>query len=248
MVLAHFVEIMGIPFISTTMDSLIEQLDERLEAEKQTFLVTANPEILMAADRDQKYYKTIQSADFVIPDGIGILVGAKILGNSIAERLPGFDLTLGLFKLAAQKGYKIFMLGAQESTLKTAVQKVQDWHPGIQIVGYQHGYTDVNAPEVIEAIREADPDIVLVGLGFPKQEYWIDTHKATFKKGLFIGVGGSFDGIAGNMKRAPEIWRRLNVEWLYRLIQQPSRWRRMLALPAFVLKMGGQRLGKKPKR
>jgi len=228
------VGILGIPFLSTDMNGLVNMLDKRLEEKKKTFLVTANPEILMYAKNHPDYDKTLKKADFVIPDGIGVVIGSRILGDPIPERLAGFDLVFRLFELAEKKGYTLYFLGARPDVIAGAAERVTTQFPRIKIVGFHHGYFDMEDTSVIEDIKSKAPDILLVGLGFPKQEEWIDRYGMQLDKGLMIGVGGTFDGITGRVKRAPEIWRKLNVEWLYRLIQQPSRWRRMLALPQFM--------------
>lgn len=236
-----FVKVMGIPFLSTKMNTLVDLLEQRMGQKKKTFLVTANPEIVMQTQKDDGYCKKVESANYVIPDGVGILLGAKIMGTPIPNRLAGFDLMLELFQLSAQKGYKIYLLGAEEDVLEDAVRLSIDKYPGIQIVGYRHGFCNVDDPALVEDMKACEPDMIFVGLGCPKQEDWIDQHLEQFDKGLFIGVGGSFDVLAGRVKRAPMFWQRLKLEWLYRLIQRPSRWRRMMAIPHFVLKIIKQR-------
>lgn len=228
-----YVRVMDVPFLSTRMANLVALMDERLMKKEKTFVVTANPEIVMAARNDAQYYQTLQEAHYVIPDGIGIVLGARLLGTPIVERLAGFDLMIHLLKLSSEKGYRVFMLGAEEKVIEEAVKRVKATYPNLELAGYHHGYISLEDDSVVQAIKATEPDIVLVGLGFPKQEYWIQTYMPQFNKGLFIGVGGSFDVLAGKAKRAPLIWQKLKIEWLHRLLQNPSRWRRMLALPAF---------------
>lgn len=228
------ITILDVPFISTTMSNLIDVLDERLEAKRKTFLVTANPEILMYAKKNPSYQNTLKRADYVIPDGIGVVIGSKLLGKPIQERLAGYDLVQELLKLSSKKGYKLYFLGAHPDVIGEAVHQVELKFPAINIVGYHHGYFDIVDEEIIKDIKIKAPDILLVGLGFPKQEQWIERYQSELQKGLMIGVGGTFDGLAGKLKRAPEIWIKLNIEWLHRLLKQPSRWRRMLAIPHFM--------------
>jgi N-acetylglucosaminyldiphosphoundecaprenol N-acetyl-beta-D-mannosaminyltransferase len=229
------VDVLGISFINTDMDGLVQMLDGRLSRGEKTFVVTANPEIVMHALKDPDYFSVLKQADVVTPDGIGIVIGAKLLGTPIQERLTGYDLMWRLFQLSAEKGYKVYFLGAAPDVIEEAARRAVEAVPGLRLVGYHHGYFDVDDRCVIEEIKEREPDILLVGLGFPKQEKWIERFGPELKKGLMIGVGGSFDVLAGKVKRAPLLWRKLYLEWLYRLIQQPSRWRRMLALPRFLV-------------
>lgn len=229
--------IMGLPFINTDMSTLVDSLDERISAGIQTFLVTANPEIVMYGEEHPTYKNTLQSADVIIPDGIGIVLAAKMLRRPLQERLAGFDLMQHLLELAATKGYTIYCLGAKQSVIEQAIAHIAANHEHIHIAGYHHGYIDLDDEGIIEDIKATQPDIIFVGLGFPKQEQWIERYRNTYHKGLFIGVGGSFDVLAGEVKRAPKIWRNMNAEWLYRLFRYPSRWRRMLMLPKFLLRI-----------
>lgn len=239
------VKIMDVPFVNTNMQSLVDILDERLSRSEQTFLVTANPEIMMYAQKDPDYLHILKCADVVIPDGIGIIIGAKILGTPIRERLAGYDLMLELLRLCAEQQYSVYFLGAKSEVLEVALRKVQESYPSLPIAGHHHGYFDMDDDSVIQEVQSAEPDVILVGLGYPKQERWIEKYHSSLNKGLFIGVGGSFDGLAGKTKRAPAFWQKFNLEWLYRLAQDPSRWRRMMVLPGFVLRaMKARWLGK----
>lgn len=240
------VDILGVPFLNGTMDQLVELLDHRLAHQTPTFMVTANPEIMMYALKNPSYYQLLQDADIVIPDGIGIVIGSKMLGTPIQERLAGYDLTLCLFDLAAKKGYKVYFLGAKPEVVEEAAKKMKDRYTSLDIVGYHHGYFHPDDESIIADIKRTSPDIILVGLGYPKQEQWIDRYRKRLAKGLMIGVGGTFDGLAGVVPRAPKIWRKLNLEWFYRLIQQPTRWKRMLVIPAFIARVWWERGKKSP--
>ncbi|TCP26008.1 N-acetylglucosaminyldiphosphoundecaprenol N-acetyl-beta-D-mannosaminyltransferase [Scopulibacillus darangshiensis] len=227
---------MGIHFINATMDELQMVLEDRIDRGEKSFVVTANPEILMYSEKDQEYRGILESATMVTPDGAGIILAGKILGKPLKERLAGYDLFLRLLTASAKKGYKVYFLGAQRDVLETAIANAKNEYPGLNVAGYHDGYFQDDS-SIVNDLKKLKPDIVFVGLGFPKQEKWINLHLSEMEKGLFIGLGGSFDGLAGKMKRAPEVWQKMNIEWLHRLIQQPSRWRRMLALPVFVGKI-----------
>jgi N-acetylglucosaminyldiphosphoundecaprenol N-acetyl-beta-D-mannosaminyltransferase len=235
-------EVLGLPFIDATMSELVKELRHRIDASEKTFVVTANPEIVMYSRQDKMYEQILRNADMLIPDGIGIIIASKVLGSPLQERLTGFDLMQNLLQLSHRSGYSIYCLGAEEEVIRKAVECIRAAYPNVNIVGYHHGFFDWNDSSLVKTIKAKNPDIVLVGLGFPRQEQWISQHLPYFQKGIFIGVGGSFDVWAGKVQRAPEVWQKWNVEWLYRLLQQPSRWRRMLALPRFMVKVMQQRL------
>ena len=227
--------IMGIDFVNTTMSRFLsDSIEPRLQQEKQTFVVTANPEIVMQTRKDSAYKGAIQSSDYVVPDGIGIIKAASWLKEPLQERIAGFDLTLELLQIANDKGYACYFLGATEEVNAIAVQRVCEEYPNIPIAGRKHGFFDFSDEEIAREIAGTNPDIVFVALGLPRQELWIKQYKRYFDKGLFIGVGGSFDVLAGKVNRAPEIWIKLNLEWFYRLLKQPSRWKRILKIFQFM--------------
>ena len=231
------VEIQNIPFANYSMAEFLQILEKRLVDEQKTFVVTANPEIVMYANKDKQYYKALAKADFIVPDGIGVVIASKILKNPLKERVAGFDLMGNLLKLAAKKNLRVYFLGAKEKTVEKTVNNIQKTHPGLQIVGYHHGYFDIDDEKIATTIAELKPDLVFVALGYPKQEFWIERYLHRFDKGIFMGVGGSFDIWAGEAKRAPDLWIKLHLEWLYRIIQEPKRIKRMSALPRFMLRV-----------
>lgn len=233
-----FVEILTIPFIDSNMDEFMNgMIYPRLMNQEKTFVVTANPEIVEYANEHQDYKDIIISADYITPDGVGIIMASKWLNQPLQERITGFDLMNQLFRVADEKALKVYLLGAEENVIEAAALKVKELYPGLELVGYNHGYIDIKDDTLPKSIAELEPDIILTALGFPRQEKWVSRHYALFNKGLFMGVGGSFDVLAGKVNRAPVFWQKMRLEWLYRLIQQPSRWKRMLALPRFVLKV-----------
>ncbi|CAH0155647.1 WecB/TagA/CpsF family glycosyltransferase [Peribacillus sp. NPDC101481] len=233
-----FVEILSIPFIDSNMDEFMNgMIYPRLMNQEKTFVVTANPEIVEYANEHQDYKDIILSADYITPDGVGIIMASKWLNQPLQERITGFDLMNELFRVADERALKVYMLGAEENVIEAAALKVKELYPGLELVGYNHGYIDIKDDTLPKSIAELEPDIILTALGFPRQEKWVSRHYALFNKGLFMGVGGSFDVLAGKVNRAPVFWQKMRLEWLYRLIQQPSRWKRMLALPRFVLKV-----------
>lgn len=230
----EFILILGFPFIKITRRKFVDLLQSRIEAEKRTFVVTGNPEIVMQSLQDKDYENDIRKANYITADGIGIVKASKLRGNPLPERVSGYDIMLDLFSLSQKKNYKVFLLGATEPVLQATVERVRKLYPGINITGQRNGYFDWQDPSVVQDIKKADADMVFVALGCPLQEKWISQHIDSFDKGVFMGIGGGFDVLAGKVKRAPENWQKMNLEWFYRLVKQPSRWRRMKYLPQFA--------------
>ncbi|WP_284139021.1 WecB/TagA/CpsF family glycosyltransferase [Virgibacillus sp. LDC-1] len=232
------VSIMDIQFINMTKkDFLHHQLYPRLNRQQKCFVVTANPEIVMQGRAQRSYKEVLQSADFVTPDGAGILLAAKYLKQPLQERIAGYDLMLDLLNFAHVQGLRCYFLGGKDYVNEKMVLEVEKQFPNINIVGHQHGYTDINDPMLIDDMRKAAPDLVFVALGMPRQEQWIAHHIDAFQKGLFIGVGGSFDTFVGEVKRAPQKWINLNLEWLYRIIKQPFRIKRIGKAFEFIFRI-----------
>ncbi|MFB6468923.1 WecB/TagA/CpsF family glycosyltransferase [Cytobacillus sp. Hz8] len=237
------VDILGIPFVSTSFQQMASLLSQKIEKKEKTFIVTANPEIVMYTQEDAEYEKYVQLANYVVPDGNGILLAGKILHTPLEERITGYDLTVELLTKGNQCGWKLYLLGGREEVNQKAVANIKKTYPNIEVVGHHNGFFDWKDDAIQTEILHTKPDLVLVALGMPKQEKWIAENIANFSQGIFIGVGGSIDVLAGEVKRAPLFWQRLKIEWLYRLLKQPSRWRRMLALPRFVIKVFKHRFG-----
>ena len=231
------IKIQNINFSNYSMVEFLKIFESRIDKEEKTFVVTANPEIVEYANKEHNYYETLSKADYITPDGIGVVIASKILKSPLKERVAGYDLMSELLNIAEMKGKKVYLLGAKDGTLEKTYQNIKKKFPELNIVGRHHGYIDISDEELVQSIVELQPDLIFVALGFPKQEYWIERHIDKFQKGLFMGVGGSFDVWAGEVKRAPEVWIKLNLEWLYRLIKQPTRFKRMLVLPQFLFKV-----------
>ncbi|ASK62140.1 glycosyltransferase [Virgibacillus phasianinus] len=231
------VTIMGVPFIHTDQKSFISLLDNRIQLHEKTFVVTANPEVVMMANEDMAFMDLIHQATYITADGIGIVKAAQLLNKPLPGRVTGYDTMIGLLGKANEKQYKIFLLGAKKETLQMAENRIANDYPGIKIVGSHDGYFDWHNNDIAERIADVKPDITFVALGVPRQEKWISENLSGFDRGLFIGVGGSLDAIAGTVPRAPVIWQKLNLEWLYRIAKQPSRWKRAMALPRFAIQI-----------
>lgn len=202
-------------------------------------VVTLNSEMVMLAERTPAFAEVIHRADLVIPDGSGVILYLKLHGIR-ARRLPGIEFAEALLRQAnlSPVPKRVFFYGAAEGIAKTVAERWQRECPHLQIVGVQSGYHDAETEAaLLEKLKQEQPDIILVALGVPRQEYWIDRHRHICPEAIWVGVGGSFDIWAGVKKRAPKLFQKLHLEWLYRLYQEPWRWRRMLALPQFAWKV-----------
>jgi N-acetylglucosaminyldiphosphoundecaprenol N-acetyl-beta-D-mannosaminyltransferase len=219
-----------------TRSQLMTQLYSQVINSKKTFLVTANPEIVYYAEKNPVYQHILSRANFVIADGYGVILASKIIGTPLPERIPGLEVMSELLAKGNSHGWSAYFLGAKSDVLEKAISNIKTSYPNLIIAGYRDGYF-TNSADIQNEIKNFKPDLVFVALGFPKQEEWIYENYTEMEKGLFIGVGGSFDVLAGTVKRAPLFWRNMNLEWLYRLVKHPSRWRRMLVLPIFVMKV-----------
>ncbi|WP_018922036.1 WecB/TagA/CpsF family glycosyltransferase [Salsuginibacillus kocurii] len=228
------VNILDLPFEHTTTEGMVETLANHANQEEKAFVVTANPEIALAAYKSEEKRALLNNATYITADGIGIVKAAIWTGQSLPERVTGFDLFMRLLERANENKQSIYLLGAKEHVIEKAATEIKRRYPEVRVVGYHHGYFDWNDRTIEEEIQALQPDYVFLALGFPRQERWVSERFESFQKGIFMGIGGSFDVLAGEVKRAPVFWQKINLEWLYRLLQQPSRWKRMLAIPVFV--------------
>jgi len=246
-------DIMGIEFTDNTLKQTANNLSDIIDASyvKLNHVITANPEIALKILEDKDFKEITDQADLITPDGIGIVYASKLLGGNIKERVTGFDLVTTLFKLRKKKtkSLKVYALGADKETIRKAVINIENTYPNVNVVGYKDGYfSKEEESKIVKEINECKPDLLLVGLGSPKQEEFIARHKAYLNSKVAIGVGGTFDVLSGNVKRAPEIYQKLGMEWFYRLATNPKRFKRQLALFKFGFKVLGVALGmtKKP--
>ncbi|MDR7079598.1 N-acetylglucosaminyldiphosphoundecaprenol N-acetyl-beta-D-mannosaminyltransferase [Neobacillus niacini] len=210
---------------------LLTELHDRITREQKTFLVTINPVIYMQGKKDPHYNEIVHHADYITPDGIGIVKACQLLRMPVKERITGFDLMNELLHLGNQHGWKVYLLGSDSSIVSKTSETIIDQYPDLVMAGYHHGYFS-NDDQIIDEIQESQPDLIFVAMGCPRQEKWIHDHLGKFEKGVFIGVGGSFDVMAGEDKRAPQQWIDMNIEWLYRIVKKP---RRILLIPTLIL-------------
>lgn len=209
-------------------------LEQRLSQHLGTHVVTLNAEMAILAQENAELAAVVCKADVVVPDGSGVVLFVRSQGKKI-DRCPGIELAESLIRSAAQNGWRVFLIGGGVGVVENVVSIWDKKLPGLKIVGQHHGYFDSTQEQTIcEQLQTIQPDLVLVGLGVPRQEFWIQTQRSLCPHATWIGVGGSFDIWSGTKERAPKWMRDNNLEWVYRLYQEPWRWRRMLALPYFV--------------
>ena len=226
------VNILGFDFLNSSFNDFMDKIKERINQRQNTFVVTANPEIVVAALNDNQYAETIKKADYLVPDGVGIVMGANILGSDMSERITGYDVLLDLLAWGNQNHKSAYFLGAKPEVIADLKTIIPQKYPDLSVAGYHDGYFN-DSDEIAAEIAQNKPDMVFVALGFPKQEYFIEKYRQQ-NDGLWIGLGGSFDVLSGHVQRAPQFWINHRIEWLYRLIKEPTRFKRMLALPKFI--------------
>lgn len=201
-------------------------VNNNLKNNKKMFIVTSNPETLMIAEKNSNLKNCLlDNKTILIADGIGVVKGCKYLKYNIKETIPGVELCTKLFKYCDKLGKSIFLFGAKEEVLKKLTQVIHSTYPNVNICGYKNGYIE-NKQAVFEEISKQNPDVILVALGIPHQELLIYNNLERFNKGIFVGVGGSFDILSGTKKRAPKIFIKFHLEWLYRIIKEPKRLKR----------------------
>lgn len=233
---ASRITILGIPIDRLTMTETLVKIRAFMDESRLHQICTPNPEFVMAAQQDIEFRRILTQADLCIPDGIGLVWASRWLGQPIPERVPGSELVYHLAELAAASHYRLFLLGAAPGVAEQAGHVLQARYPGLIIAGTYAGSPDPAADvEICGRINTSQADMLYVAYGAPAQDKWIDRNRgrlATVR--VAIGIGGALDFITGKTNRAPHLFQRLGLEWLYRLWREPWRWRRMLALPRFV--------------
>lgn len=221
------VAILGVPFDHVTLPGALARIEDMIASRRPHYIVTANVDFLVQAHRDVELRRILLEADLTLCDGTPLVWASRLLGNALPERVAGSDLVPELMQVSAQKGHRIFFLGAAPGVAEQATARLQARYPGINIVGHYAppfaALLEMDHAQIAQRIREAKPDILLVGFGCPKQEKWIAMHHRTLGVPVAIGVGATIDFLAGRVKRAPEWMRRSGTEWLYRLVQEPRR-------------------------
>jgi glycosyltransferase, WecB/TagA/CpsF family len=240
--LAERVNILGVEVDAVTMTEAVAAVRAYMDERAGVMIATANAEMIMRATHDRELCTILNEAALVVPDGAGTVWAARHLGHAMPERVAGYDLAQELLRCAPAEGRRVYFFGSAPGVAEKAREKAEQLYPGIEIVGVRNGFfKDEDNAKIIEEIRTARPDLLLVALGVPKQEKWIHAHLAQLGGAVAIGVGGTLDVMAGVMKRAPRWMQKAKLEWLFRGMMQPQRAGRLLALPKFVLKVHAAR-------
>jgi N-acetylglucosaminyldiphosphoundecaprenol N-acetyl-beta-D-mannosaminyltransferase len=232
------VPIYGIQVSKLDLKETVSYLTKAILSRRPHQVITANPIMVMTALENPSYMDIMRSAELVVPDGTGVVWAAEHVGNPVKERVAGFDLLHELLKTGESYHWKVYLLGSTPEVIRETANRLQKQYPGIIITGYRDGYFGPEQDEeVVTGIMDTQPDLLFVARGADSQEPWIAKHKSRLAIPVMMGVGGSFDVISGKSRRAPKTFQKLRIEWLYRLLKEPTRYRRMLALPKFALKV-----------
>ena len=230
------IDILGVLVDYIDIDGAHSRLLEFLNEEKPHTVFTPNSEIIMVAYKDNEFCKTLNSGDLIVADGIGVVYASKILKAPLPQRVAGYDLASKLIETVSDGSRSLYFFGGKPGVAELAIKNLTKKYPNLSVCGFSDGYFDAEKEQaIISDIKEKKPDILFVCLGAPKQEKWIAAHKDELGAKVLLGVGGSLDVWAGTVERAPEKYQKAGLEWFYRLMKQPSRFFRMMALPKFGL-------------
>ena len=228
------IDVLGVGFDNLTMVEAVEKGMELIRSQGADYVVTPNPEIVEVCRENPEAMRVVNGASLVLPDGIGVIKGAAMLGTPLKERTPGIEFADHLVGKMAQEGYSLYLLGAKPGVAALAGEKLQEKYPGLKIAGTHDGYFKEDGP-IVEEIRKSGADVVFVCLGAPKQEFWMEKNGDATGAHLLCGLGGSLDVFAGTVERAPRFFREHGLEWFYRLCKEPRRIGRMMKLPLFLI-------------
>lgn len=243
------INILGVPVDMIDKDAAFAAFEEEFPKPGLTMIVTPNSEIVQRASKDAELRALIASADIIIPDGVGLVYASRIIGQPLHERVTGIDFLESVIAWLEKNGKSIYFFGSKPGIAEAAADSIGQKYPDLIVAGTHNGYfSPAEEPGIVEEINASGADFLCVALGAPKQEKFISDHRHELKANAAIGVGGSLDVWAGTLRRAPEFYRKHGLEWLYRLIQEPSRIKRVSALPVFMLRVmasgrGGSRKG-----
>ena len=234
------IDVLGVGFDNITMDQAVAEGVRLMDTAGAHYVVTPNPEIVETCRQDGEAMEAVNGADLVLADGIGVIYGAKLLGTPLKGRGTGIGFAQGLMERMAGGGRSLYLLGAKPGVAERAAENLARQYPGLQIAGTHDGYFSEDGP-VTEDIRASGADVVFVCLGAPKQEKWMRRNGEAAGAHLMVGLGGCLDVFSGEVKRAPAVFQKLGLEWLYRLAANPSRIGRMVKLPLFLIHTAGER-------
>ncbi len=238
---ANKLNVLDVEFLSVSMQEALSLIEQVIASGDKQCVSFINADCLNISCKDKEYHQILNSQDFVLPDGAGINIACRLVGERLVANLNGTDLMPELWETSPAKGYRFFLLGAAPGVTSRMKVKLEETYPGIKVVGEQHGYFDreTESDAVIEKINASKPNVLLVAFGAPAQEKWIYQNKDKIDTNLLVGVGGLFDFYSGDKKRAPMWMRKSGLEWMYRLYLEPGRlWRRyIVGNPLFIYRV-----------
>ncbi|CAN5597527.1 WecB/TagA/CpsF family glycosyltransferase [soil metagenome] len=230
------VSILGVPVDAVTMDEAMQLLERFVASGKTHFVITADASSIVQAQTDPELHSLYDRADLVTPDSAGVLWASPRFGHRLTQRVSGVDMVDHVCALSAEKGYRVYFLGAAPGIAELAAEKMRLRYPGCHIVGARHGYFPAESDTVVaEEVAQANPDFLFVAMGIPRQEKFILSTQKIIRARVAMGVGGTFDVFSGTVRRAPELLQRLRLEWVWRLAQNPKKISKVMLLPRFVL-------------
>jgi N-acetylglucosaminyldiphosphoundecaprenol N-acetyl-beta-D-mannosaminyltransferase len=235
------INLLGVNFHNLTMKDAISRVTDDIEAGRRKKAYFVNPDCFNKTFNDKKYFEVLQRADYIFPDGIGVLIACKMIRNPLKENVNGTDMLPFICDVSVKKGFSIFLLGGKPGVAAEMKKRLEETYPGVRITGEQNGYFDreKETSNVIKRINEVNPDILLVAFGAPLQEIWIDEHFDKLSCRIIMGVGGLFDFYSGNIRRAPKWMREVGLEWVFRFMMEPMRMfrRYMIGNPLFIMRV-----------
>lgn len=226
-------QVMTIAFDNITMEEAVQTAMEHIRSGTRCRVVTPNAEFALEAKKNPRFLRILNQSQLVLADGVSVVLASRILGDPMKGRVTGVGFAQALAAALAKEGKSLYLLGAKPGVAEQAAEKLRQAHPGLKIAGTRDGYFREEGP-VVEAINAARPDALLVCLGAPKQEYFMEEHDGQLTVPVMAGLGGSMDVLAGNVRRAPVFFQKCGLEWLYRLCKEPRRWKRMIRLPLYL--------------
>ncbi|HXX38018.1 MAG TPA: WecB/TagA/CpsF family glycosyltransferase [bacterium] len=236
-------DVLGVGFDPVDLDGAVTRVVSLASQTEPHLIVTANVEMVMLARREADVREILCHASLVVADGVGVVWGSRQLGRPLPARVPGIDLAARLCEEAVRRQWRVYLLGGRPGIAAGAAARLGEWYPGVQLVGTRDGYfAEDEEHQVLRAIRDAAPTLLLAGLGAPRQERWLWRYLDELRVPIAMGIGGALDVWTGRARRAPRVWQTLGLEWCYRLVREPRRFGRQLAIPHFMAVVYAKRL------